>query len=287
MSGGANPALASRLPLPGGETEAPRLALCAEGVVKTHRHKGRGRLCVLDGIDLRVREQEFLTLVGPSGCGKSTLLSLLAGLAAPDSGSITAHGRGGTTPCLGLISQTDTLLPWRTIRTNVEIGLELRGVSTSERRETAERLMAQVGLAGFENSYPFELSGGMRKRAAVIRTLAYDPDIILMDEPFVGLDVQTRDALEEDILSLWQQHRKTIVLVTHDLAEAITLSDRVVLLTARPATIKAEYEIPLPRPRSVVETKFTERFVQLHKTIWRDLSAEVLKASRSVPHDEA
>jgi len=260
-------------------------SISVKDVSKTHALKNNAGLSVLSHISLTVQDQEFLTLVGPSGCGKSTLLSLMAGLSKPDSGEIRIHGREGQAPVLGYISQINTLLPWLTVRGNVEIGLELRRVSDREKKSVSDRLIHQVGLGGFENSYPFELSGGMKKRAAVIRTLAYDPDIIFMDEPFVGLDVQTRDELEEDILKIWQDHRKTIVLVTHDLTEAITLSDRVVLLTARPAAIKSEYAVSLPRPRSVAETRFSEDFITLHRQIWQDLSAEVTRAGKGILHE--
>ena len=262
-------------------------SISVKDVSKTHILKSNETIFVLNRISLSIQDQEFVTLVGPSGCGKSTLLSLMAGLSKIDSGEIRIHGRGKKkdAPVLGFISQTDTLLPWRTVRGNVEIGLELRGVSKEEKRFVSDRLIDQVGLKGFENSYPFELSGGMKKRAAVIRTLAYDPDIIFMDEPFVGLDVQTRDELEEDILKIWQEHRKTIVLVTHDLTEAITLSDRVILLSARPAAIKAEYDIALPRPRSVGATRFSDHFIKLHRQIWQDLSAEVTKAAEEGLHE--
>lgn len=267
------------------ENRPDDVAVALRDLVKIHQAKSRETFVTLNGISLDIRNEEFLTIIGPSGCGKSTLLQLMAGLAQPTSGSISVRGTSGDgRPNLGYISQTDTLLPWRDVLGNVEIGLEMRGMERQERRQRARQLMAQVGLQGFEKSYPFELSGGMRKRVAVIRTLAYDPDIIFMDEPFVGLDVQTRDMLEEDILRLWQEHRKTIVLVTHDLAEAIALSDRVVLLTARPAMIKNVYDIPLPRPRSVVECKFTEEFVRLHQRIWRDLSAEVIRSAEEGSH---
>lgn len=261
--------------------------ITVQGVTKTHELKRNLSVLAIRDISFHVRAREFLTIVGPSGCGKSTLLNLMAGLSKPDSGRIASHGRGenGGRHTLGYISQIDTLLPWRTVRENVEIGLELRGVGKRERKSRVRNLMAQVGLKGFEKSYPFELSGGMRKRAAVIRTIAYDPDVIFMDEPFVGLDVQTRDELEEDILKLWQEHRKTIVLVTHNLAEAIALSDRVILLTASPGTIKAEYDIQLPRPRSVSKTRFMDQFVKLHKRIWHDLRAEVLKANGGSLHE--
>ncbi len=262
-----------------------KASISVENVSKSHSLRNNESIDVLRQINLFVHDQEFVTLVGPSGCGKSTLLSLMAGLSKADSGEIRIHGRQGNQgqPVLGYISQIDTLLPWRTVQKNVEIGLELRGIPYQEKKSISERLIDQVGLGGFENSYPFELSGGMKKRAAVIRTLAYDPDIIFMDEPFVGLDVQTRDELEEEILKIWQDHRKTIVLVTHDLTEAITLSDRVVLLTARPATIKSEYDIPLPRPRSVEQTRFSKNFVNLHRQIWQDLSIEVTRAGKGAP----
>lgn len=255
-------------------------AIRVRAITKSHRLQSGTAIKVLDNVSLNVREHEFLTFVGPSGCGKSTLLNIMAGRYAPDSGSISLPGSSSQKGLnLGFISQADTLLPWRTVRKNVELGLEIRNIPAKERRKTADRLMEQVGLLDFAQSYPFELSGGMKQRASVIRALAYDPAVIFMDEPFVGLDVQTRDALEEDILNLWQEHKKTIVMVTHDLGEAITLSDRVILFSGRPAHIKAEYTIPLPRPRSVVESKFTDEFVSIHKRIWQDLSTEVLKES--------
>jgi len=235
----------------------------------------------LKNLNLEIKRQEFLAIVGPSGCGKSTLLNILAGLYPPDSGTIArdmADGNGLRN--IGHISQADTLLPWRTVVQNVELGLELRGVSKGRRRAVVEKLIEQVDLSQFKNNYPFELSGGMKKRAIIIRALAYDPDIIFMDEPFVGLDVQTRDLLEEDILKLWHETRKTIVFVTHDLAEAITLADRVIIMSSRPSTVKSEHTIHLPRPRSTVDIKFTEDFTETYKKIWDDLSAEV-KKSRS------
>ncbi|WP_348771085.1 DUF169 domain-containing protein [Pseudodesulfovibrio sp. zrk46] len=272
-------------PNPDPTPKSQRIAIKVHSVSKSHTQQSGSSIKVLDTVSLEVHEQEFLTFVGPSGCGKSTLLNLMAGRYAPDSGTISLPGsRPQNGLNLGFISQADTLLPWRTVRKNVELGLEIRKVPTRERHRTADRLMEQVGLLEFANSYPFELSGGMKQRASVIRALAYDPDVIFMDEPFVGLDVQTRDALEQDILTLWLEHKKTIVMVTHDLGEAITLSDRVILFSGRPATIKAEYDIPLPRPRSVVESKFTDEFVSIHKRIWQDLSAEVLNESQGGEH---
>jgi len=269
------------------QEDADGVVIRARGVCKSHALKNGARVEALRDADLDVRPGEFLTLAGPSGCGKSTLLNILAGLLPADAGSVDFRGtqNANARKSLGYISQADALLPWRTVLANVELGLEIRGAQKAERREMAMDLMRRVGLSGFENCYPFELSGGMRKRAAVIRTLAYDPEVIFMDEPFVGLDVQTRDELEEDILSLWSERKKTIVLVTHDLGEAITLSDRVALMTARPGRVKRVFDVPLKRPRSVAETKFSPDFVRLHKEIWADLSLEAAKSKKEGGHE--
>jgi NitT/TauT family transport system ATP-binding protein len=257
-----------------------RVLISAGGIHKSYRSQNNERVSALHDVSLDIRQGEFVAIVGPSGCGKSTLLNILAGLFKPDAGQIIIDNResAGINFKAGHISQADTLLPWRNVLENAELGLEIRGVDRQERRSAAVRLLEKVGLNGFERSYPFELSGGMKKRAAIVRTLAYDPEIIFMDEPFVGLDVQTRDMLEEDILKIWQETRKTIVFVTHDLAEAITLADRIILMTGRPGTIKSQYLTKLPRPRSAAEIKFTPQFTRLHKQIWDDLSAEVVKS---------
>lgn len=261
------------------QEEAVKLpAVSLQNIQKSYTRKNSESVVVLDNIDLDINTHEFVSIIGPSGCGKSTLLLLMAGLAQADGGRIVFPQTAAddtVKTSFGYISQADTLLPWRTVLENVELGLELRGSDRKTRRAVARTLIEQVGLDGFEQCYPFELSGGMRKRVGVIRTLAYDPPVIFMDEPFVGLDVQTRDELEADILKLWQENRKTIVMVTHDLGEAITLSDRVILLSTRPARIKAEYHINIPRPRSITRTKFTTEFATLHKRIWHELSCEV------------
>ena len=181
-------------------------------------------------------------------------------------------------PSVGYISQADTLLPWRSVLDNVALAMELRGVDKATRRERARALMAQMGLAGFEESWPRELSGGMRKRAAIARVLAVDPAILMMDEPFAPLDALTRQRLQDDILSLWETTGCTILYVTHDLTEAITLADRVVLLAARPGRVVGTYAIDLPRPRRVMDVKFSPRFVELEKTIWSALSRELAAA---------
>ncbi|HBW34343.1 MAG: hypothetical protein VR66_24840 [Peptococcaceae bacterium BRH_c23] len=234
----------------------------------------------IKNVNLQIADQEFVAIVGPSGCGKSTLLNILAGLIKPSKGEVLLDGItiNGISSRIGYMSQADSLLPWRTVLDNVAIGLEIKGVPKAERNSVARELIARTGLKGFEDSYPSELSGGMRKRVAIIRILALDPEILFMDEPFGALDVLTKEMLQDDILKLWQETKKTIVFVTHDLTEAITLADRVVLMTSRPSTIKSEYNIPLERPRSALETRFDPQFVELQKLIWNDLRTEVIMA---------
>lgn len=252
----------------------------ADGVEKTYVLTNGQPVKVLSAVDLHVRQGEFVAVVGPSGCGKTTLLKILAGLIAHDSGNVFLRGIEAKSYMesgrLGYISQADSLLPWRNVMRNVELGLELSGHPPRRRKEIALNMIRRMGLEGFEKSYPFELSGGMKKRVALMRTLAYDPEIIYMDEPFVALDVQTRDMLVDDILHIWDETRKTIVFVTHDLTEAICLADRVLLMTARPSTIKSEYVIDLPRPRDT-EIRLTPHFGSILRKIWKDLSNEVQK----------
>jgi NitT/TauT family transport system ATP-binding protein len=233
----------------------------------------------LSDINLSIGEGEFVAMVGPSGCGKSTLLNIMSGLLQPSQGRIFLNGQPleGITRCIGYMSQIDTLMPWRTTLGNVELALEIRGTPKKERREIARQLIHKAGLGGFESSYPHELSGGMKKRVVIIRILAAESEVLFMDEPFGALDVFAREMLQDEILRLWQETQKTILFVTHDLAEAITLADRIILLTARPSTIKNEYRIPLSRPRSALETRFQPEFVELQKLIWNDLREEVLK----------
>lgn len=234
-------------------------------------------LPVIDDINFSVRPFEFVAVVGPSGCGKSTLLNIMSGLLPPQTGSVTIDGRRltGITPSIGYISQSDSLLPWRTALANVELGMELRNVPRKERRDKAMALIRQADLAGFENAYPYQLSGGMRKRVDIIKILAMDPEIIFMDEPFASVDVFTREMLQTYILSLWQTTQRTVLFITHDLTEAIMLSDRVLILTKRPARVKAEHPVTLPRPRIPGELRFNPAFIELHKRIWDDLQDEV------------
>ncbi len=232
------------------------------------------------GVSLDVSAGEFLTVVGPSGCGKSTLLNIVCGLLAPSRGSVLYKGARltGVNTEIGYVTQADNLYPWRTLRENVEFPLEIHGVARGERRARAAALIERVGLVGFEDHYPYELSGGMRQRANIIRTLVYDPEVILMDEPFGPLDAQTRLLLQDQLLKLWDGARKTIVFITHDLGEAVALADRVVVMTARPGTVKRICPVPLERPRDLFHLHDDERFRQTYDTLWDDLEAEVRRA---------
>lgn len=228
----------------------------------------------LDEVSLTIEPGEFVCLVGPSGCGKTTLLNLMAGLQRPSQGQVLRHGRplNGSFGWAGYLSQADTLLPWRTVLANAEIGLELRKVPAAQRRPRVAALLERVGLAGFEQKYPSELSGGMKKRLGLVRLLAYDPEVLLLDEPFGALDAQTRETLQADLLALWRELGKTVVFVTHDLAEAINLAGRIILMTPRPGRIAQEYRVDLPRPRSSPEVQFSPAFQDLHRRIRQALN---------------
>jgi NitT/TauT family transport system ATP-binding protein len=232
-------------------------------------------------VNLDVLEGEFVAVVGPTGCGKSTLLNVAAGLLAPTRGSVTVFGRKlqDINARAGYLFQSDALMPWRTALQNVTVGLEFRGIAAQESRSRAADWLKRVGLAAHGHRYPHELSGGMRKRVALAQTLILDPKILLMDEPFSALDVQTRSLMENELLNLWAQDRKSVVFVTHDLEEAISLSDRVLVMSAGPASrLIGEFAIDLPRPRDVSEIRLTPRFLELHKLIWQALRDEVQKA---------
>ena len=229
---------------------------------------------------LQVRAGEFVAVVGPTGCGKSTLLNIGAGLMAASSGEVKVFGEklAGINRRAGYMFQTDALMPWRSAIDNVMVGLHYRGVSEPDARAQAQSWLQRVGLGDFGDRYPHQLSGGMRKRAALAQTLVLDPDIILMDEPFSALDVQTRQLMENEVLDLWAAKKKAVLFITHDLDEAIAMSDRVVVLSAGPATRPiGEFHIDLARPRNVAEVRSQGRFVQLHKQIWDVLRDEVLK----------
>jgi NitT/TauT family transport system ATP-binding protein len=232
----------------------------------------------LKDLDLRVAPGEFCAVVGPTGCGKSTTLTLVSGLERPSAGSVAVHGESvtGITPGVGFMFQADAILPWKTVLDNVSAGPRFRGVAKRTALADARDWIRRVGLAGFEDRYPHQLSGGMRKRVALAQNLINEPAILLMDEPFSALDVQTRAKMSDELLSLWDLTRPAVVFVTHDLEEAIALADTVVVLTAGPAaTVKARFPIDLPRPRVVQEIRFERQFVDLYQQIWEALRAEV------------
>jgi NitT/TauT family transport system ATP-binding protein len=262
---------------------APALAL--EGVACTFisRDAPGQRYTAVDQVTLAVGAGEFVSVVGPTGCGKSTLLNVGAGLLEPSKGQVRVFGEPlrGLNRRAGYMFQAESLMPWRTALGNVMAGLEFRGVADAQAR--AELWLRKVGLGGFGDRYPHQLSGGMRKRTSLAQTLALDPDIILMDEPFSALDIQTRQLMENEVLALWAgdapgSSPKAVLFITHDLDEAIALSDRVVVMSAGPASRPiGEFTIDLPRPRDVAEIRATARFVELHAAIWAVLRDEVLK----------
>ncbi|MDR7522079.1 MAG: ABC transporter ATP-binding protein [Armatimonadota bacterium] len=241
------------------------------------RRRG-GTVTAVEHLTLEVREQEFVSIVGPSGCGKSTLLRIVAGLIRPTSGEVTLNGHPVEGPGAdrGMVFQSYTLFPWLTVQGNVEFGLRLRGRPAQERREVVRRYLDLVGLQGTEPAYPKELSGGMQQRVAIARALANDPAILLMDEPFGALDAQTRAVMQELLLRVWEQTHKTVLFVTHDIDEAILLSDRVYVMTARPGRIKAEVAVILPRPREV-GVMDTPAFIALRRQIHGLIRDEILR----------
>jgi len=239
----------------------------------------RGDVEALKDINISIERENFVSIIGPSGCGKSTLLKVIAGLVKPTRGEVWINGEKleGVPRNIGFVFQEDTLLPWRDVVGNVELGLEIRGIEKDKRRKRALELIKMAGLEGFEHKMPHELSGGMRQRVALIRTLAYDPEIVLMDEPFGALDAQTRVILQDELLKIWQETKKTIIFVTHDLGEAITLSEVIVLLTRRPGTIKRVCNVPIPYPRSALNVRLSNEFTEIFNDLWRDLREEVVK----------
>jgi NitT/TauT family transport system ATP-binding protein len=240
---------------------------------------GGAEVEVLRNIDLRIGAGEIVTLIGPSGSGKSTLLNLISNTvdhsSARISGKIEINWESAAANRLGYVFQKDTLLPWRDLLGNIEVGLEIAGVPKRERRQAAHDWISRLGLKSFEHAYPYMLSGGMRQRASIIRTLICKPEVVLLDEPFGALDSQTRMILQQMLIDLWEDSRPTICFVTHDLEESILLGHRVVLLGARPGTLKAVYEIDFPQPRNIIEMKSSESFRRIHSTIWSDLKANL------------
>ncbi|GAB1646534.1 ABC transporter ATP-binding protein [Krasilnikovia sp. MM14-A1259] len=250
-----------------------------EGVGKAFHARGT-TVSALQDIDLTVRSGEFLVIVGPSGCGKSTLLDLLGGLTEPTSGRILVDGVEISGPGLdrGVVFQQYALLPWRTAQSNVEFGLEAKRVPKRERAARAREYLDLVGLSGFHDRYPHELSGGMKQRVAIARSLAFDPDVLLMDEPFAALDAQTRDGLQDELLRIWEKTGKTIVFITHGIEEAVYLGQRVAVMTSRPGRIKRVVEVPLVARSATEDLRSDPAFVHYRHEIWSLLRTEVDKA---------
>ena len=242
----------------------------------TFRPPNRGPVRALQNFDIEVAEGEFLSIVGPSGCGKSTFLNVLLGLVRADSGDIRIQDKPITGPGTdrAMVFQEFGLLPWRTVLHNVELGLELKGVAAGARRQVSQPLIEMIGLAGFEGHFPHELSGGMKQRVGLARALATDPNVLLMDEPFAALDAQTRDLMQSELLRIWQKSKKTVLFVTHQIEEAIYLSDRVMVMTKRPGRAKKIFKIDLPRPRDY-EMRVTPEFNELKLEIWNSLKDEI------------
>lgn len=253
-------------------------AIELQNVTKRFRTPTGGIYTALRDLSLSVKPGEFCAVVGPTGCGKSTTLSLVSGLERPSEGGVEVMGKPvqGIDPRIGYVFQADAVFPWKSVLQNVATGPRFRGMPKAQAFEKARDWLARVGLAGFEDRYPHQLSGGMRKRVALAQTFINEPQILLMDEPFSALDVQTRTLMGDELLNLWSSLSASVIFVTHDLEEAIALADKVCVLTAGPATVKGIYTIDLPRPRNVAEIRFEPHFVQLYHEIWEDLRDEVL-----------
>ena len=240
-------------------------------------HSGRGATVALTPVNLTVADGEFVSLIGPSGCGKSTLLNMIAGIIPASGGSIMHDGRvvDGPNTATGYMTQQDSLLPWRSAAQNIALPLVIRGMPQAEIDARVEQMLALVGLKNFAGHYPSELSGGMRKRVALAQCLAYKPGTLLLDEPFGALDAQLKLLMQAELMRIWEADRKTIVFVTHDLAEAITLSDRVAVFSSRPGRIKEVRTIALPRPRDPLKIQFDGEYRELHQSLWDALAPEI------------
>jgi len=251
----------------------------ARRVAIKYRRQSTGLdLVAVDGVDLRIDDGEFVSIVGPSGCGKTTFLNAVDGLIAIESGALVLDGReiAAPGPDRAMVFQQPSLLPWRTVTGNVLYGLEMQHRGGEESRKTAARLIDLVGLEGFADSWPSELSGGMQQRVNLARALATDPELLLLDEPFAALDAQTRETMQQELLRIWGATRKTALFITHDITEAVYLEDRVIVFTARPGRVKLDVRIDLPRPRDL-RLKREARFIEYERTIWESIREEVLR----------
>jgi NitT/TauT family transport system ATP-binding protein len=268
------------------QTALDEYAVDLEGCTKEFASPGGETYCAVRDINLKVRPGRFVSVVGPTGSGKSTILNMAAGLLSPSEGTARSFGQPvkGVNRRAAYMFQQDGLLPWKSVIDNVSLGLIMAGMDKAEARDEAQRWLEKVGLKDFADRYPHQLSGGMRKRTAVAQAWIVNPDILLMDEPFSALDVQTRQIMENELLALWQESGKAVVFITHDLDEAIALSDEVVILGAGPgSTVVGSYEITIPRPRDLLEIRDDPQFVELHREIWGRLRIEVSKTYQTSP----
>ena len=269
---------ASRL---GNSVPAQAAGIDLQGAVKRFVSPAGVAFTALRNFTLTIEPGEFCAIVGPTGCGKSTTLGMVSGLDRPSGGTVAVGGRAvdGVTPGTGFVFQTDALMPWKTVLGNVMMGPVFHGVGKREAQTRARDWLRRVGLTGFEDHYPHQLSGGMRKRVSLAAALITEPSVLLMDEPFGALDVQTKAIMSNELLTLWEESRPTVMFVTHDLEEAIALADKVVVVTASPGTVKATYRVDLPRPRGAVqEIRFGDRFRDFHHQIWEALREEFERA---------
>jgi NitT/TauT family transport system ATP-binding protein len=259
------------------------IRICVRNLHKRYGSRD-SEVAALAGVDLEVREGEFVTIVGPSGCGKSTLLYVLGGFIAADSGSTAVDGKAVVGPGVdrGIVFQEYALFPWLTVAQNIGYGLEMTGVPRAERKTIVDRLIHTIGLQGFEQRFPRELSGGMKQRVALARTLAYDPKILLLDEPFGALDALTRETMQDELLRLWQRTRKTVVMVTHDVNEAVYLSGRVLVMSRRPGRIVHEFAIALDRSGEREHTILTEGFNAVRNQVWLAVRRQAEQAPASM-----
>ncbi len=248
-----------------------------EGLSK-YFQAGKITVLALSDINLAVAEGQFVCIVGPSGCGKTTLLRIVAELENPTTGKVKVERTNHSRPVNSMIFQENSTFPWLTVKENIEYGLKMRGIEAKKRSSVSEYYMDKVGLSRFARCYPYQLSGGMKQRVSIARAFANDPEIFLMDEPFASLDEQTKYLLQEELLSIWAETRKTVLYITHSIDEAIVLGDRVILLTAQPGRIKAEIQVDVPRPRSLYDVRSSAKYSELTKTIWTLLRDEVMRA---------
>ncbi|UVF79367.1 ABC transporter ATP-binding protein [Gordonia mangrovi] len=256
------------------DSGAPSVNL--EGVSVAFDVPGKGSMLAVDNIDLEVPAGQFVALVGPSGCGKTTALNMLAGLMTPSAGTVSRYGKPVTGPSrdIGYMLARSALTPWRTVRKNVELGLEIRGIPAKERKERSMNLLEILKIDHFADAFPSQMSHGMQQRVAIARTLAIDPDLWLMDEPFGALDAQTRVRVQTDFMRIWEGSGKTVLFVTHDLSEAVMMADRVIVMTQRPAKIKLDMMVDVERPRNPQEQLFDPRLEEIERTLWEELRHE-------------